>query len=366
MKRTKLKIPAKFDYEDFLKKLNILNQKYEKNNICIDETYGCIPLTVIGNARPARELTKVNEETLKRYIDEGDMYGISINYIMNSVWCDGVEFSDEGRERILSEIEKLVSLGIKKVSISSPGILKLVRNNFKDIEITVSINNCVDSVYAIKRWEDENVKKIVLNRHINRDFDLLKSMIVQSGTQLELLVNSMCNLFCSLHQYHNIINSCSSNVNCNDIVSNYPQNQCAYNMLSNPQEIMCSAWIRPEDIYIYEELGFDSFKLDGRCLGAEDVLFQVEQYMKRTFEGNFFDLFDFYNTRQKHPFYLELDNRILDGFLEELKQNKMNCRLCGGNNAKCKQIAKQIKCFNEKEKMVYLRMLKQHLKKGVF
>ena len=361
-----LEIPAKFDCDDFLAKVHELNKRYEKNNIFVYETYGCIPASTVGNARPATELAKVDEDTLKRYIDEGNKYGITLNYIMNSVWSNGMEFTQQGRERILSEIEKVVSLGVKKVSIASPGILKIVRNNFKDLAITVSINNCVDSVHAIKRWEDQNVSKILLNRHINRDFPLLKSMINQTHTELELLVNSMCNLFCSLHQYHNIINSCRSTVGGTDISSNFPQNQCAYNMLSNPQELLCSAWIRPEDLHIYEELGIHTFKLDGRCIEAEDVLFQVEAYMSRHYEGNFFNLFDFYNQRQEQPFYLELDNRKLDGYLEELIKCKVSCRACGGNNAKCKALASEIKCSNERKVALYKSMIKQQLESEVF
>lgn len=366
MLKSKLKVPAKFEKENYLCDLNALNQKYEYNNICVDETYGCIPLSAIGNARPARELAYVDEESLARYIEEGNKYGINFDYTMNSVWSDGIEFTEEGQEKILVEVQKLINIGVKRVSISSPGILKLVSNHFKNLDITVSINNCVDSIHAIKRWQNENVKKIVLNRHINRDFDLLKGMIKQSDVELELLVNSMCNLYCSLHQYHNTINSCNSNVNSKTIASNYPQNQCAYNMLSNPIEIMCSSWIRPEDLHIYDELGFQSYKLDGRCLKPEDVLFSTEAYMARHYDGNFFDLFDFYNTRQEHPFYMELDNRALDGFLDHIKNNSVRCSLCGGNNINCKKIAEQIQCHNDREVKVYTRLLKQNLKGGVF
>ena len=366
MAKSKLKVPAKFESKGFLVKLDLLNQKYEDNNICINETYGCIPRSVIGNARPARELANINEKALKEYIDEGKKYGITFNYIMNSVWSDGIEFTDDGQEKILSEMKKLVDCGVEKVSISSPGILKLIKNNFKDLDIVVSINTCVDSIHAIKRWEKENVKKIVLSRNINRDFKLLQAMINQSNVELELLLNSMCNVHCSLHQYHNIINSCSSNNSSSDIGSNYPQNQCVYNILSNTMEIICSSWIRPEDLHIYDEMGYKSYKLDGRCLVPEDVLFTAEAYMSRRFNGNFFDLFDFFNSRQDNPFSMHLDNRVLDGFMENIKNNEVVCRTCGGNNNNCKNIAEQIKYYNEKEVKVYKRILKRNLDGGVF
>lgn len=363
---SKLKIPAKFDDKDYLKKINALNEKYQDSGIRVDETYGCIPVSVIGNARPADELPDVSMDYLKKFIEEGKAYGIGLDYTMNSIWSEGIEFSDDGRKKIVSEIRNLVTLGVEKVSVSSPGIHKILRNNFKDLEITVSINNCVDSVHAVKRWEKERVGKIVLSRHINREFELLQVLRAQSVVELELLLNSMCNLHCSLHQYHNLINGCRSNKNGDKLISKYPQNQCIYNMLSNPVEMICSAWIRPEDVHFYEKMGFHSFKLDGRCLSAEDVLYTAEAYLKRYYEGNFFNLFDFYNDRQEQPFHLSLDNRELDGFLEKMIEKKGSCRLCGGGNTKCKEIADNIVCDRENMKKAYKCMIRNQLEGEVF
>lgn len=363
---SKLKIPAKFDDKDFLKKLNDLNERYHNSGIRVDETYGCIPISVIGNARPANELPDVSMDYLRKYIEEGKQYGIELDYTMNSVWSEGIEFSSNGRKKVIEEVDNLINLGVSRVSVSSPGILKILRNNFSNLRITVSINNCVESVHALKRWEAEGVSKIVLNRHINREFDLLKALRMQSQVELELLLNSMCNLHCSLHQYHNLINSCSSNKNGDKIGSRYPQNQCVYNMLSNPVEMICSAWIRPEDVCFYEDMGFRNFKLDGRCLKAEDILYTAEAYLSRYYEGNFFNLFDFFNDRQEQPFQLTLDNRVLDGFLEEMIKRNGNCRLCGGINAKCREIADSIVCDKVNARRVYRRVIEKQLEGEVF
>ena len=366
MKISKLKIPAKFEDDEFLRKINVLNKKYKTKGIYIDETYGCIPSSIIGNARPANELSNVNMDRLRTYIEEGKKYGIEFDYTMNAVWSAGLEFTRYGRESIISEIENLVKIGINRVSVSSPGIAKIIKNNFKNLKITISINNCVDSVHSVKRWEKEGVDKIVLNRNINREFELLKVLKAKSKINFELLLNSMCNLHCSLHQYHNLINGHNSNKNVNSINSHYPQNQCIYNMLNNPIEIICSAWIRPEDVEIYERFGFHNFKLDGRCLISDDILYTAEAYMTRYYDGNIFNLFDFYNERQHQPFQLFLDNRVLDGFLQDLINKKQNCRLCGGVNTKCNAIASSITCDNKKAKKIYKQILENQLEGEVF
>lgn len=365
MKKCSLKVPAKFGMDDYLDRLAYLNNKYQGNNIIIDEVYGCIPSNIIGNARAASELEQVDKEMIRRFIAKADSLGIAFDYTLNSFWSNGLEFNSNGRKSILNEIEGLIEIGIRNVTVSSPGILKLLSKHFSDLNITVSINNCVDSLHAIKRWEKEGVHKIVLNRNINKEFELLKSISKQSDVKLELLVNSLCNLHCALHQYHNMINSCSSNTNCVRIDSAYPQNQCAFNMLSNMTELMCSGWIRPEDIHIYEEMGYKNFKLDGRCLPAEEILLTCEAYLARKYDGNFFDLFDNFNERQGLPFWLELDNRILDGFVERMMCQRTSCRLCGGNRVECKHIAENIVVHNFKEMQLYKKLLKNSLN-GVF
>lgn len=361
MKKCSLKVPAKFGMKNYLDKLAYLNDKYQENNIIIDEVYGCIPSSIIGNARAATELEQVDKEMMKSFIAKADSLGIAFDYTLNSFWSNGLEFDSDGRKAILNEIEGLMEIGVRNVTVSSPGILQLLSHHYKDLNITVSINNCVDSLHAIKRWEREGVNKIVLNRHINREFELLKSISKQSNVKLELLVNSLCNLHCALHQYHNMINGCNSNVNCQRIDSAYPQNQCAFNMLSNMTELICSGWIRPEDIHIYEDMGYKYFKLDGRCLPAEEILSTSEAFLARKYEGNFFDLFDNFNQHQDLPFWLELDNRILDGFIERMMNQKARCRLCGGNRQECKRIAESIVVHNLKEMQIYRKILKNSL-----
>ena len=357
MKESKLKVPAKFECNDFAMKLYELNQKYYHNGVIVDETYGCIPSSYIGNARAAKDLYPVSLDQLSVYINQTSKQGIGFNYVMNAVWSQGEEFSKQGQENILGEVKQLIDCGVNSVTISSPGIVRIVRKHFPSLNITISINTCVSSLHEIFRWEKVGISKIVLNRHINRDIGLLKSMVNSASTKLEILLNSMCNLHCSLHQYHNLINGVNSNVSTEEIETKYPQSQCSLNCLKNPCEMICSAWIRPEDLDIYENIGLDNFKLDGRCLNADDIVFILEKYMQRHHEGNFFDLFDFMNTRQESGVKYYLDNRILDGFAKSLIDKNIDCRVCGGRNELCNKLAEEIEILNQREAKIFSKML---------
>ncbi len=357
-----LKVPAKFNVK-YIDKLVELNKKYSNSNMVIEETYGSLPNTFIGNARSSNDIEQITYDDLEKYIEYSKNKGINFNYTMNSTWSNCNEFSEEGQNKIIYELKKLKSIGVSRVSVSSPGIMKIIKKHFPEFDVTISINNCVDSVHAVKRWEKENVTRIVLNRHINRDFDLIKSIIKHSNVEIELLLNSLCNLHCSLHNYHNNINSQNSNIECGFVNTNFPQSQCFYNMINSPLELICSAWIRPEDVKLYEDINVNHFKIDGRCMNTDDLVFIIESYLKRNFDGNFFDLFDFLNSRQldKQLFSFELDNRLLDGFLERVVSKNTSCRVCGGNDNTCKRIASQIKIRGEKYFNIYKSILSKEL-----
>jgi len=357
MNVSKLKVPAKFDCNDFADKLYELNQKYCHNGIVADETYGCVPSSYVGNARAAKDLYPISLDQLANYINKTSKKGIGFNYVMNAVWSQGEEFSEQGQEHIINEVKQLIDCGVSSVTISSPGIIRIVKKQFPSLNITISINTCVSSLHEIFRWEKVGISKIVLNRHINRDVNLLHSMVKSTSTKLELLLNSMCNLHCSLHQYHNLINGVNSNVSAEGIETKYPQSQCSLNCIKNPCEMICSAWIRPEDLGIYENIGLSSFKLDGRCLNANDIIFILERYLQRYHEGNFFDLFDFMNTRQEAGVKYYLNNRILDGFAKSLIEKNIDCRVCGGRNETCNKLAEKIEILNQKEAKIFSKML---------
>lgn len=110
---------------------------------------------------PSRNLYDVSREKLKEYIKQSKSKNIEFNYVMNSIWSGGKEFSDDGYRKIKEEIEEIVTCGVDRVSVSSPALVKIIRRNFLELKVTVSINLCVDAIHPMKRWMDQGVCKIV-------------------------------------------------------------------------------------------------------------------------------------------------------------------------------------------------------------
>jgi len=59
-----------------------------------------------------------------------------------------------------------------------------------------------------------------------------------------------------------------------------------YFRLRDPSQLIRSAWIRPEDLRHYEEIGIHDFKLSGRTKTVAWILKCMRAYAKRSFKSN--------------------------------------------------------------------------------
>jgi hypothetical protein len=151
---------------------------------------------------------------------------------------------------------------------------------------------------------------------------------------------------------------------------------CSAARLSNPVNLIRGIWIRPEDLPIYENLGYHNFKIVERSCPGDLLVKRVQAYAGRWFEGNLLELvgqvaqikkeqgatlgmrlgmlrrffkptFVRMSSVLKLKHYAEqiimhdfsassapvyIDNRSLDGFLEKFASkecDQTNCESCG-------------------------------------
>lgn len=344
MKSKKLKVPAFFDF-DFLNQLIYLNN-HSKNNTVIAEVYGSFPDISHSQTRINERLSNSTLNFFKEYVSYAHQNGIEFDYIMNGT-CYGNKSKEELIDDFLSEITVVRLIGIKKITASSPFLIQFIRSRFPDMQITASINLCTNSVGQALRWQDMGVNRIVLDRSINRNGKLVKIINSHLNIETELLVNSMCLCFCGMHQFHNNMNSHINDSSDKSYCYNYPYSKCFETYLKNPIEMICSGWIRPEDLDLYQTLGISNFKLEGRGEDKEIVLKIISIYMNNEFNGNIFDLlFTGYKTKQRVEAYL--DNNELSDIFNKIVMSKVDCQICGGNNPYCMDIANKI-TFNEEK-----------------
>jgi hypothetical protein len=151
--------------------------------------------------------------------------------------------------------------------------------------------------------------------------------------------------------------------------------KCTEMKLRDPVNFIRSEWIRPEDLHLYEGLGYDRFKIAERDLPTSVLAARVKAYAERRYEGNLLDLvqpYGFNGAKESGPvnrrgfawllrFFLRptlanpvrmlllkrladllsmtrpaegpplvyIDNRALDGFMERFREKGCREEDCG-------------------------------------
>jgi hypothetical protein len=238
----------------------------------------------------------------------------------------------------------------------------------------------VDGVAKAKFWEDLGADCITLESiTVNRDFPMLQAIRQAVQLELQLIANSNCLIFCPLSGQHmvNLSHASQKGHRSRGFMIDYCALRCSSEKLSDPSNYLRSEFIRPEDLDLYTELGFSSFKILERGAPTHVLAKRVQAYAERRFEGNLLELIQPYGYKGvagsaagsmanlvkflryffrpgvvKHqavmrlkelaekrgliagmdwdPVYL--DNRALDGFLAGMKHihcRQTDCSACG-------------------------------------
>lgn len=350
----------------------------------IVELFGKLNKDFVGGVRASFLLPRVSKKQLKKHIEVAHKYSIEFNYILNSICLDNREFTVMGQRNIHGLLDWLSAIKVDALTISNPFLFQLIKRQYSRFKLYVSLIADVNSVEKAKFWEGLGAKKITLPNYLNRDFRFLEAVRKNTECDLQLVVNTSCLLHCAMRAYHALIVSHASQSwhSCKGFYIDYCRIGCLLRRLKNPVEFISSDWIRPEDIKLYEGLGFDSFKVADRAAGTEIMSSIVDAYHRRYFEGNLLDLFP--SLSEKEPFKhglmrifkyffrpvsinifkvkklgglrrqnkekVYIDNRVLDGFLEKFFQidcRSISCDECGY----CKSFAQKAVKFDEAERV---------------
>ena len=142
----------------------------------------------------------------------------------------------------------------------------------------------------------------------------------------------------------------------------YPYYNCTLKKFTDPVEIIKARWIRPEDLWAYEEIGYTNFKVVERFKKTGVLLSTVQAYEKRSFDGNLIDILTLTNpdvylnpnleyfNKPEHvnvPLitqvsglmdfalkdFIFIDNKKFEGFIEFFRNSEscrnLDCRKCG-------------------------------------
>ncbi len=329
----------------------------------VESLYGQIWGDPLGGGRMALFIPKVGKEEVATFIGQTRKRGLGFNYLINGTCLDNLEFMKKRYRDIAEHIEWIASTGANMVTVTLPFLLEMVKREFPHLKVAVSSFARVQNVHLARAWEEMGADKIVLPESISRDFRSLRLIREAVNCELELIANHCCLFQCFLDLHHRNMVSHGSQADhaCGGFAPDYCKLACQRLKILKPVELIKSTWIRPEDVFDYEQVGINCLKLVERFRGTESLLQIVHAYERRNYDGNLVELLtlpqqgaflapnlemiertDLIEPEKmeevmavlREPFLgkVYIDNRKLEGFLGHFKKVdclRIDCSRCG-------------------------------------
>jgi collagenase-like PrtC family protease len=246
-------------------------------------------------------LPPLSERQFREHVQNAAQKGIGFNYLINSACLDNREFTRRGQaglERLLGFVE---DCGVTAVTVSLPFLMPIIKRRHPGLKVRVGVYARVDGVAKAKFWEELGADCITLESiAVNRDFAQLKAIRRAVKLELQLIVNSNCLIFCPLSGQHmvNLSHASQKGHASRGFMIDYCALRCSSEKLRDPSHYLRSEFIRPEDIDIYLEMGFSSFKILERGAPTDVLAKRVQAYAEHRFDGNLLDLIQPYGYKQ--------------------------------------------------------------------
>lgn len=264
------------------------------------ELFGKLREDAVGGGRAPYQLARVSRKRLAGHVRHARGAGIGFNYLLNASCLGNREMTRAGQREIEDLAGWLCEIGVESVTVSSPYLLRLVKARHPGLKVRVSVFAGVDRVRKAQMWEEMGADCIVLDSIlVNRELRTLERIRRSVRCDLELLVNNNCLSGCALSPMHmNALSHAGQAWHGNrGFFIDWCFLRCTGMKLRDPVNYIRSEWIRPEDLHVYEGVGYDLFKIAERDIPTEHMMTRVRAYSGRRYDGNLLDLVQPYAFR---------------------------------------------------------------------
>lgn len=322
----------------------------------VKTVFGKMATDFVGGGIETSMLQDISRDELREYIEYARGKGISFNYVINAPILNNDEFTKEGKEQLNQLLEFLDTLKLEAVTVANLYMIHYIKKNYPQIRIKTSATLGIDSVDKAKYLESLGVDILVLDPLlVNRNFKMLKAIRNAVSCEIELIVNNNCLERCPYLYYHQSFLGLNSRDANTKISKDFCYTNCSYRRMSEPVNWLKADWIRPEDIKLYEEMGFSRFKIIDRSTPVDVMAKRVKAYANRRYDGNLLDIIAHYGYKDSISTdeYLEnvyIDNRKLDGFMDQYVKTDCASFNCGISCRKCYKYAEEAITINKEFK----------------
>jgi len=256
------------------------------------EIFGKLTSDAFGGGRPSFYLPEINKAGITRFVKKTHEQGIGFNYLLNASAMGNIEYTKKGQRDLEEMLDWLDSIGVDSVTTASIFFLRLIKRRHPRLKIRISSHRFSDTPRKIRFWVDNGADYIVVSEvGIHREFEVLRSLKEAAGNvELQLIVNNWCRQDCAIAGFHAVGLSAASQKGNNGFPLDYCSLVCNDLRLREPVNYIRANWIRPEDLKIYEDMGFHNFKIVERNTPTKVLLERVHAYANRSYNGNLLNL----------------------------------------------------------------------------
>ncbi|MBZ4683830.1 MAG: family peptidase [Fusobacteriaceae bacterium] len=224
-----------------------------------------------GARRRAKNFTF---EELRMAIDYAHLRGVKIYLTLNTIMKD-VEI-----ENLYENIKKVYEYGVDAIIIQDFGLLRFIRENFKEIELHASTQMTISNADEINYLKKIGISRVVPAREL--DYESIKKIREKTDIELEIFVSgALCISYSGNCYMSSFIGGRSGN-----------RGMCAqpcrkeYNYKENKGYILSpkDQLFGIDEIKKLKEIGIDSIKIEGR-MKSEEYVYEVVSYYRNLIDN---------------------------------------------------------------------------------
>jgi collagenase-like PrtC family protease len=261
------------------------------------ELYGKLTSDYFGGGRPSFYLPTIGKRELSDFVRKTHERGIEFNYLLNASSMGNTEYTSSGQREINRLMGWLAEINVDSLTVANVFFLKLIKKRWPQFKVRVSSHRYTDNPRKIRFWRDAGADCIVVSEvNIHREFKILEAMKEAAGdrVELQLIVNNWCRQDCAIAGNHAVGLSSASQKKSKGFPLDFCSLYCNHMRLTEPVHYIRANWIRPEDLHLYEKLGYTRFKIVERNTPTAILLDRVRAYHERRYDGNLLYLFQNY------------------------------------------------------------------------
>lgn len=245
--------------------------------------YGSLGQDAFGGGRALNADQCSSLEDLKSIIYKLDKYGIEFNYVINNTDMLNREFVPDYQNTYINFLDQLRSCGVKVLTLSNIFFIEKTRRLYNDFKISASVNLKTRTREEVDFLVKLGCKEITLHYDILKDrkalVEIRKSF---HDIDFKLIVNDVYIMNCPWQKGHTRMQGAHSrDKGFTTPYFSYYRNKCVNLRHYDPDEIFKAMWISPDQLWRYEELGYNHFKLLDRLASTSWNLRVLQAYLNR-------------------------------------------------------------------------------------